>query len=49
MLLFVQQTRWSRRDAKKKSQRKFTSDNRKSVRDIVRILIQKAKEIKENK
>jgi len=49
MLLLTQQNRWSRRDAKKNSQQKFRSDNRKSVRGIVKILIQKAKDIKENK
>lgn len=49
MLLLTQQNRWSRRDAKKNSQQKFRSDNRKSVRDILSILVQKAKKIKENK
>ena len=49
IILFAQQSRWSRRDAKKKSKRKFTLDNRKSVRSILDTLIQKAKKIKEKK
>ncbi len=49
MLLLTQQHRWNRRDAKKKSQQRFTSDNRKSVRGILEILVKKAKRIKEDK
>jgi len=45
MILFVQQSRWDRRDAKKKAARKFKSDNRKSVRGIIKILINKAKKL----
>ena len=43
----MSQQRWHRRDAKKVSQRKFKSDNRKSIRTILDILIDKAKKIRE--
>ena len=39
--------RWIRRDAKKKSKRRFTSDNRKSVRDALRLIIKKAEALKD--
>ena len=41
-------TRWVRRDAKKKAQRKLTSDNRNSVRGSLQIIIKKAKEINDS-
>ena len=40
--------RWVRRDAKKKAQRKLTSDNRNSVRGSLQIIIKKAKEINDS-
>ena len=43
----MSQQRWHRRDAKKVSQRKFKSDNRKSIRKILDIFIEKAKKIRE--
>ena len=36
--------RWVRRELKKKAQRKFTSDNRNSVRGSLQIIVKKAKE-----
>ena len=38
--------RWIRRDAKRKSKYKFISDNRKSVRDGMKRIIQKTEELK---
>ena len=49
VILLSQQKRWHRRDAKRASERKFKSDNRKSVRGILNILVDKAKKIKDNK
>ena len=37
--------RWIRRDLKKKAKRKFTPDNRKSVRYSMKRMLQKAKEL----
>ena len=41
------QQKWDRRDSKKESKRRLNSDNRKSVRNILNILIKKAQKIKE--
>jgi len=49
VILMSQQQRWHRRDAKKISQKKFKVDNRKSVRGIVTMIVDKAKKIKEKK
>ena len=40
--------RWIRRDAKAKTKRRFTSDNRTSVRNAMKRIIQKSKEAKWN-
>ena len=47
VILMTQQKRWHRRDAKRASQRRFKSDNRKSIGTILNILIDKAKKIRE--
>ena len=47
MVILMSQQRWHRRDSKRASQRKFKSDNRKSIGTILNILIDKAKKIKE--
>ena len=47
VILMTQQKRWHRRDAKRASKKRFTSDNRNSVRTLFNIMIDKAKKIRE--
>ena len=49
MLLLTQQNRWSRRDAKKLSEKSYKSDNRRSVRKAMQRIIENAKKIKGEK
>ncbi len=47
VLLMSQQQKWHRRESKRTSKKKFTSDNRNSVRTLFNIMIDKAKRIRE--